>query len=121
MFNILTVICMQYSEWICCKFNSILKLNRNLADKTSFLKYTHGTLHKQRFALIEKKLFNDEERKQERKVKQNHYTWQCKWQDLNPRNFRTNKVTAETTKQLEIKNLPTLRNDSLLVVQFNNS
>ena len=53
----LTVIYMQCSERICCMFNSILKLDRNHADKTMLLKYTQGTTKTQRFALIEKKLF----------------------------------------------------------------
>ena len=48
---------MQCSERICCTFNSILKLDRNHADKTMSLKYTQGTTKTQRFALIEKKLF----------------------------------------------------------------
>ena len=37
------------------------------------------------------------------------------------RNFRINKITAENTKRLQMKNLPTLRNDSSFVVQFSNS
>ena len=48
---------MQCSERICCTFNSILKLDRNHADKTMLLKYTQGKTKTQRFALIEKKLF----------------------------------------------------------------
>ena len=32
-----------------------------------------------------------------------------------------NKITAETTTRLKMKNLPTLRVDSSLVVQFNKS
>ena len=40
--------------------------------------------------------------------------------NLNPRKRHTNKVTAETTKRLQRKNLPTLRKDSSSVVQFNN-
>ena len=32
--------------------------------------------------------------------------------------LRINKITAETTKGLFMKNLPTLRNDSSLAVQF---
>ena len=43
MFNVQTVNCMQYSEWICC--NSINKLNTQDSSKP------------QQFALIEKKLF----------------------------------------------------------------
>ena len=35
--------------------------------------------------------------------------------------LRINKITAETTKQLLMKNLPTLRNDSSFAVQFSYS
>ena len=34
-------------------------------------------------------------------------------------NFAIDKITGETTKRLEIKNLPTLRNDSSFLVQDN--
>ena len=61
---------MQHSERICCAFNSILKLDRNHADKTSSLKYTHGTLQKHNDLCLTKK----KKKKQEKKVKQNHYT-----------------------------------------------
>ena len=50
-----TVNCMQYSERICCVFNSILKLDRKHADEISL--DTPNTSKIQRFALIEKKLF----------------------------------------------------------------
>ena len=41
--------------------------------------------------------------------------------DLNLRHgkLRTDKITAETTKRLLTKNLPTLRNNSSFVVQLN--
>ena len=51
-----TVKCMQYSERICCKFNSIFKLDRKRAVEISLL-HTRNTSKKQKFALIEKKLF----------------------------------------------------------------
>ena len=35
-----TVNCMQYSERICCKFNSILKLDRKHADEISLITHT---------------------------------------------------------------------------------
>ena len=47
---------MQYSERICCKFNSILKLDRKRADEISLL-LTRNTSKIQKFALIEKKVF----------------------------------------------------------------
>ena len=51
-----TVNCMQYSTRICCKFNSILELDRKHADEISLITQTeHFTNTK--FALIEKKLF----------------------------------------------------------------
>ena len=51
-----TVNCMQYSERICCEFNSILKLDRKRADEISLL-HTRNTSKIQKVALIEKKLF----------------------------------------------------------------
>ena len=51
-----TVNCMQYSERICCKFNSILKVDRKRADEISLL-LTRNTSKIQKFALIEKKVF----------------------------------------------------------------
>ena len=52
----LSTACSTLNE-VCCTFNSILKLDRNHADKTMVLKYTQGTTKTQRFPLIEKKLF----------------------------------------------------------------
>ena len=148
MFSILTVICMQYSEWICCKFNSIFKVDRNHADKTSLLNrpfafpvyfrfsflfafcffiyvfyfficvfcfficvffflflfsiflfafsiHTRNTSKTQRFALIETKKKKTRKKSQTESL---HLT--VEMTRLCPRNFRTNKVTAETTKQL---------------------
>ena len=58
LFSILiqTVNYIQYSERICCKFNSILKLDRKRADEISLL-HTRNTSKIQKVALIEKKLF----------------------------------------------------------------
>ena len=38
--------------------------------------------------------------------------------NIDLRKLRINKITAETTKRLQMKNLPTLRNDSSFAVQF---
>ena len=51
-----TVNCMEYSERICCKFNSILKLDRKRAYEISLL-HTRNTSKIQKIALIEKNLF----------------------------------------------------------------
>ena len=55
---------------VCCTFNSILKLDRNHADKTSSLKYTHGTLQKHNDLLLKKRSYlvlNEEEKKNKKK------------------------------------------------------
>ena len=47
----------------------------------------------------------------------------CPWvyEDDWSQKLRTNKIIAETTKRLWMKNLPTLRNDSPFTVKFSNS
>ena len=82
----LTVICLQYSERICCTFISILKLDRNVFKiHTRNNKNTTICFNWKEaiWSLTKKK-----KKKTRKKVKQNHYTWRWKWQDLNPRNFR---------------------------------
>ena len=72
----LSTACSTLNE-VCCPFNSILKLDRNHADKTSSLKYTNGTLQKHNDLLLKNEAIwclTKKEKKQEKKVKQNQYT-----------------------------------------------
>ena len=123
MFNVHTVNRMQYSEQICC--NSIIKLDRNHAMKQI---HTRNTLKTQQFALIEKKLFGPQQttketRKQGRKANRintldggNDKNVELQISEKSITNA-SHKITAETTKRIYMKNLPTLRNDSSIVGQ----
>ena len=67
---------------------------------------------------------NKETRKQERKANRIitvHFTVKIAGRsnyNIDLRKLRINKITAETTKRIQMKNLPTLRNDSSFEVQL---
>ena len=102
------------------------------ASSTNKLKYTHGTLQKHNnllqnwkeaiWPLTKKKKTRQQGRKADRIITlDGRNDKKVQYYNLNPRKRHTNKLTAETTKRLKKKNLPTLRKYSSSVVQFNNS